>query len=430
MPFPIKSLPVLQNYSCHACGTCCTDYWVPVSDEERQRIAAQGWEGEPGFANVPLFKAYGPFWNRSYRLNQKEGDRCIFLDEKGLCKIHARFGFDAKPFACRLYPYILVPHGNHWRVSLRFACPSVAASKGKPLAEQTADLNAAGAEMEQWRSRPGSPRPDGPGLGDPPPLAGRERVGWEDLHRFTNALTGILRDDTDPLPRRMLRCLALSRFCRNARFEKLTGGRLGEFLELARAAGKADVPRDLGKIPPPTFLGRLLFRTSLALFLRKDQGARRGWRTSNPVGLRWQMFTAMTRMVRGRGKIPALQVGLPDTTFADHEEPLGPLPPEAVAALERYYLIKVEALQFCGPMFYRLPLWDGVEHLVLTLPLIQWLARGYRDLGPLEAIYKGITLVDEHFGYNPRLGHPYHKLGVRILSFREELDRLVAWYSR
>src|SRR5262245_22133267 len=101
MPYPLRNLPVIQNYDCHACGNCCTDYWVPVSDEEKKRIEGQGWENEPALAGQKLFVKYGWF-RRHYRLNQGPGDRCIFLDEKGLCRIHAKFGIDAKPFACRL----------------------------------------------------------------------------------------------------------------------------------------------------------------------------------------------------------------------------------------------------------------------------------------------------------------------------------------
>src|SRR5207247_9454541 len=123
MPFPIRSLPVIQNYDCHACGNCCTDYWVPVSEEERRRIEAQNWQDDPALKGQELFVRFGPPWRRRYRLNQGPGDRCIFLDEKGLCRIHAKFGIDAKPFACRLYPYILVPVGDHWRAVLRVALP-------------------------------------------------------------------------------------------------------------------------------------------------------------------------------------------------------------------------------------------------------------------------------------------------------------------
>ena len=63
-----------------------------------------------------------------YRLNQNAEAACVFLGPGGRCRIHAKFGHDAKPLACRLYPFVLVPAGKRWRVGLRFSCPSVAVS--------------------------------------------------------------------------------------------------------------------------------------------------------------------------------------------------------------------------------------------------------------------------------------------------------------
>ena len=36
MSFPIRHLPVLQNWDCHVCGTCCKEYQVEVSPEEKK----------------------------------------------------------------------------------------------------------------------------------------------------------------------------------------------------------------------------------------------------------------------------------------------------------------------------------------------------------------------------------------------------------
>ena len=56
------------------------------------------------------------------RLNHRKDGACVFLGENNRCRIHARYGAEAKPLACRLYPFVLVPTGERWRVGLRFAC--------------------------------------------------------------------------------------------------------------------------------------------------------------------------------------------------------------------------------------------------------------------------------------------------------------------
>ena len=422
---PVRHLPTIQNWDCHQCGTCCSDYWVPISDEERERIEAQGWDREPDFQGEKLFVKYGPPWRRRYRLNQRDGDRCIFLSDDGLCRIHAKFGIDAKPFACRLYPYILVPVGDHWRVSLRFACPSAAANWGRSLEHAQPSLNQLAQELIKW-DRARFAEATGNELLPPPPLTGGERVDWHDLQQFASAVSAILQDRKDPLPRRMLRCLAMGRLCQQARFTKIRRGRLREFLELLSAAVNAEVPRDWKSMDPPSWIGRVLFRSSLVIFLRKDQGARRGVSKKGRLAL----VRAISQMIRGSGPLPQLQLGLPRQAIEDFEVPLGSLSPETEAALERYYQVKVESLQFCGRTNFDLPFWEGFTTLALTLPMILWLARGYMDLGQLEAVHRSITVIDENFGYNPLLGRPRHRLAMRILMFRHELDRLIAWYGR
>jgi hypothetical protein len=148
------------------------------------------------------------------------------------------------------------------------------------------------------------------------------------------------------------------------------------------------------------------------------------------VTLRLALMSAMWRMVRGAGPIPPLQIGLPEKTFAQFEQPMGPWTAASQEALERYYLIKTESLQFCGASYYGASFWAGFEALALTLPMISWLARGFRELEQPQAIHKAITVIDEHFGYNPRLGQAAHRFAVQILGLRQELDRLIAWYAR
>jgi lysine-N-methylase len=426
MAKPIRALPVIQNWDCHACGNCCTDYVVPLSEEERARLTAQGWDKEPGFENVPIFVRHSPwwqFWRKRYRLNQRAGDRCVFLDDKGLCRIHAKFGYDAKPFACRLYPYILVPMDDHWRVSLRYACPSAAANKGRPLEVQTDDLKKYAQEMETWDETPAEstarPRPE-------PLLQAGQCVGWKELDRFIEALIARMEDRRDPIPRRWLRMVGLARTCQEAKFDKLAGSRLREFLDLVATATDVETPRDLAQVEPPGWIGRVLFRTTLAVYLRKDSGLRQGVAGRGRLAL----VAAMARMARGVGRIPELQKGLPDMTFAEFEHPLGPLTEAGEEALRRYYVVKLRSGQFFGPPHYHFSFWEGVAALALTLPAILWLARGYQALGATEAIHKAITVIDENFGYNPLLGQIRQRLSLRILLARGELDRLIAWYGR
>lgn len=419
-------MPLVQNWDCHACGNCCTDYQVPVTAAERARIVDQGWQNEADFQHRPLFVRSSPwwrFWNKEYRLNQVAGDRCIFLNDQGLCRIHAKFGFQTKPFACRLYPYILVPAGNEYRLSLRYACPSAAANKGRPVAQQVAELKELAEELTTW----GRPAGAGPApIEPPPPLRGRTRLDWPELQALLDALIAIINDSQDPLPRRWLRVLKLVEFLLRAQFGDLRGGEFRKLLMLLLPTVSAEVPRDLERLGPPSWIGRVLFRVTVAIYLRKDSGVRIGVARRGRVALAWSMW----RMLRGRGRLPDLQNGLPDVSFTELEEPLGPLTEESVEALTRYYSVKLEALQFCGPAFFGLPFEEGLWALAMTLPAVLWLARGWRNLGQPACVHKALTVIDENFGYNPLLGQLRQRWSMRILASRGELQRVLAWASR
>jgi lysine-N-methylase len=104
--------------------------------------------------------------------------------------------------------------------------------------------------------------------------------------------------------------------------------------------------------------------------------------------------------------------------------------PEMDEALERYYLVKLNSLQFCGPPNFGLPILAGLESLILTLPMILWLRRSFTDLEPAQGVARAIQIVDDHFGGDPMLGLPYIQYLMRKLTERREVEKLVAWYSR
>ena len=91
---------------------------------------------------------------------------------------------------------------------------------------------------------------------------------------------------------------------------------------------------------------------------------------------------------------------------------------------------RLHSLQFAGPTNFRMSFWDGLESLVLTFPAIAWLSRAFGDRPRKEAVIQALRIVDDSFGYHPLLGSSRQKLAIRILSFRGEIPRLIAWYSR
>ncbi len=250
---------------------------------------------------------------------------------------------------------------------------------------------------------------------------------WSDLFIFAEGLALILSQQNDPIERRLRKCLAVAKLCRKAKFDKITGKRLEEFLGIVIGALDDEVPAGLEKVPPPTWVGRVLFRQVLALYARKDQGPHRG----NASRSRWNLLKAATGFARGKGKVPQLNALLPDTTFEKLEDPAGPLPAESEQILERYFLVKVHSLQFAGLTNFHRSFWDGLESLILSYPITMWLTRAFSQTMPRQdAMVRALRIADDSFGFHPLLASGRQKFAQRILSFRDEIPRLVAWYAR
>ncbi|MFO0925722.1 MAG: YkgJ family cysteine cluster protein [Gemmataceae bacterium] len=422
MAYPIRTLPVLQNWDCQATGTCCKEYRVTLSDDEVERIREQGWTRDD-LGGLEPTRQFGPPWRRQVQLNHHADGSCVFLSPEGRCRIHERFGYETKPLPCRLFPFVLVPAGDHWRVGMRYACPSAAANRGRALPEHGPDLRQFADGLARREKL--DPQPDG-SLTPPPRQDRGGRLDWPDTLRLVDALVRLIRNGKDPVERRVRKCLYLADQMRQAKLDTIQGARLGELLDLLTSAADSETPAAPTQLPPPGWIGRILFRQAAALFTRKDHGPNRGLASRGRIAL----MKAALRFTRGAGSVPRLHAALPETTFEELETPRGPLPAAAEAVLERYYTVKVGSIQFCGPASFGLPFWEGFEALAVTLPLVLWVARMVRDVAPAEAVTRALVVVDDHVGFNRVLASTRQRLSFQILARTGQLSRLIAWYSR
>jgi len=389
-----------------------------ITDEEKRRIEALDLANDPEVAPKPWFAPVGR-GSKNWTLRHRPDGGCVFLTTGNHCRLQERFGADVKPFVCRLFPFVLIPAGNHWRVGMRFSCPSAAANSGRPVADAEKDLVHLSHLLEQHVGRSADSAP-------PPVLQAGQQLSWPDVCRLVEVLVEIVQDRSDRLERRLRKCLAVSRVCGQTQFDRLQGNKLSKYLRAVRGGVEPEVPREPADLPPPDRLvGGVVFRVLLAIFARRDCD---GYRAKS-IRRRLGRVLAGWRFARGRGQVPRVNEFLPETTFEEVERSPG-MPPEIDETLERYYVVKLNSLQFCGPPNFDLPLLTGLESLVLTLPMILWLGRAFTGLSPVKAVEQAIQLVDDHFGGDPMLGLPHVRFSMGLLAQRGELEKLVAWYSR
>ena len=423
------TLPTIQNWSCHNCGGCCRQHAIEITEEERQRILAQGWTEKDGTpTGNALFEWHaGPPWAKRYQLAHQADGACVFLDERGLCRIHAKFGEAAKPLACRIYPYAFHPDGKKITVSLRFSCPSVVANRGRTMSQNADEIKQLARAVV----------PDGHDKMPPPAISARERVEWPDFLRFIDAIDATLAATDVPIALKLQRVLFWLNLVEQSRFDKLSSARLTEFLDLIRQAADDELPNaktsevlKTSEVSSPGSVARVQFRLLAAQYARKDTAAdlAAGWRG------RWKLFRAATRFARGTGHVPVLQSVFREVPFESLEQPFG-FPAESEELWTRYFRVKVQGMHFCGAAFYDLPLVEGFQSLALIFPATLWIARWLaasqdrQQLAP-DDVARALTISDHHHGYSPLFGSFGFRRRVRTLAQLGEIPKLIDWYTR
>ena len=296
--------PGVQRFDCSGCGDCCRGrFGINVSEDDRKRIEAQGWTDEDlGLGGEPLFTQRGDGTHLAHRAD----GACIFLDDKNLCRIHGKFGSDAKPVACRLYPFKLIPVGSQVRVDIRFDCPSVAGNVGNLIPTHR-------EELQKLLKAIAVDRDENLPI---PTLYGNQKMTWAKLCRITETFERVLWDVSLDLTRRVTACVNLSAVLRSPRVCGLEPKALGDFLdEVASGVQQTAATDDLQRHSPHP-LERAIFRLMLNAHARYDHvGEREVGHVPHAdinAHARWQ-----------GGHTSLLRAGFPRLAFSDMEAARG-----------------------------------------------------------------------------------------------------------
>jgi lysine-N-methylase len=372
---------------------------IELSDEEKRRIEGQGWTIADGVDPLRMIVVE----KGRFRLGHQSDGACVFLDAAGRCRIHSRFGEPAKPRAQKLV------------VGVRFSCPSAAANSGQPLASQLPALN----EIARLVA------PEGFAELPAPAILQEAGLDWPDFMRFVSWLDKAMSSENQPVSLKLRRALHWLGAVEKAGFDQISGREADEILGALSQNAAAELPAAAVASALPTRMGRLLFRTLVFTYARRDsiQNLKAG------AGYRVRMLWAMLQFARASGRVPGLIPGLQPVEFADLEKSFGALPSGAEATLTRFFRVKIQSLHFCGRAFYGLPLIEGFQNLALLFPVILWLARwqaaaeGRSNISEAD-IERAISLADHHHGYSPILASAWSRQRVRLLARRDDISRL------
>jgi lysine-N-methylase len=414
---PIVSLAVReQQYTCHGCGNCCRDFTVQLRPDDLERLEEQGWAeslGEP----VTI-----EFRGTTY-LRQREDGACIFLQDDGLCRIHAAHGFEAKPVACQLFPFTLTPVEGSVQMGVNFACQSVLESRGAELRTHIDELR-----------RMASALPEIEPTTRPPRLTDRLRAETAEVKSLTAALDGWLRRDDIDLPVRLDGLAWIVSSLAAAKLENVRGDRFRDLLDVL--VGALPVELDFHPLAPPTTRQRRMLR--LAVFARTEDPRLGTIARQGRWGTTFAQLGRSRRFKSGRGRAPVIGAGWPDDTRLEAIDGIAPASGDAAAMIDdlltRYLRATILGGRAWGAGYYAWTIVNGLQAMVLNIASVGWLARLHaaghdRDAIDLPGVQAALGRVDRTAGRAPWLGSAAERLRLRYLAGGDGYRRLVAAYA-
>jgi lysine-N-methylase len=390
---PDIHLPPGLRYSCIQCGDCCRTLEVTMTEPEHERLAEHDWAATlADYRHDRYLRRIRRGRGRQrWRLRPLKTGACRFLTDDNLCRVHAVLGYDAKPFAGRLFPFTfsVTPAGVF--VGCRFNCPAVVRGEGLPLEEQRRDIE----RLYREYARVYEPRREP----DRVRFFGRFGLGWRDILRIEDQLRAFLLLHDLPIPLRLLACRALVRQFVSGSLSTGRDARVGADPDaiLRTLAGSA------GSVPAPGPMERVFFRLLAAAFLGAELPSFREMPFTRRLGVRLGRVLGRFCDALGARKMPLPGTGnavpLRDVAKVDTRE----IDETSTAMLERYFVGKLSSQSFFGLSFFGRSFAEGIEFLACTHAVLLRVAAAHavaagRHAPNADDVEYAIRQID--FGYN------------------------------
>jgi hypothetical protein len=363
---------------------------VALREREIAELRGRDWKGDPHVPvdNNPVTVIDG----RPYLAHDANGV-CIYSDpETKLCRVQTRFGYDAKPLGCRLFPFnpaAVLP--GVISCGVRFDCPAVQQNHGSPLTAHREQIVKLSGEM---------------GLADGVEQAALDGLKPDAAARLAESFAELAvgNAQTDPavgsvgllLAARHFRTLGENFLNDRKTMQEILPSLMTKFRE--RAAAQLEDAKLLG------VTDRVLFRSWLANFMRRDEEL-----LDHPHSHRVRRMLQFTAILSGRGNLHNLGVEHPSVPLGDAQlfsrNTLEPSSPAVWDCWRRFMDGRLRALQFFGATLDGMAFFAGAQSLSATFALVSAAAKvraaaAGRAGGRLEAadVEYAVGAVDHAFG--------------------------------
>lgn len=403
-----------QCFSCQSCSRCCRNTIVTLTEEDRRRIDALDFSDE---IDQPVYVRVGKEW----WLNKVDDGSCVLLDQDGLCRIHSQCGPRSKPIACQVFPFcVFCGHDGRRRASLRFDCPSVARSQGRPIAEHAKEVMQLSRQRGHGsRERPGSPqwrRGVTAGQREIEDLVSRFDRWFDDARRsWSQRIAGAIRA-TEQL------AMAPADVSRGKSFDEY----------LARVfRDRENEPAGDGLSPATSRQRRMLRELVFSHTDHTTFGDVRARRMER-LARYWRALRSAHTFRRGKGRVPRSR-GLPTEVRFAGVEAVAPATQDAApiaGLLTRYVRARLQSHRWFGKGYHGWPVIDGLRGLWVSIAVTGWVARWHavgddRRVLCFEDVVRAIGIVDLATLQLPPRRRMTTRLRVEYLSGDDGLLRVM-----
>jgi len=412
-----------SRYRCNRCARGCRTFLVPLRQGEREEIEAlEDWRKTLGVEE--LFVHHKAAGKQGIGLAKHADGRCVFLGSDNLCEIHRRHGHQTKPFACRLYPFVLTPVAGKMRVGLRFDCPAVAQNEGEALSDYHKGLKSLAGEL---MAAAGAQV-----ISSVPELTRGVQVSPDRFETINESLMKMVTSDVLPLSQRLHWMRMFLDTLSRIKWQDVPDEDFKNMITILNGELLAQIENQPLKRQKPAprarkLLGQIFFvlcQSSTVVTTSRE-------RLAEKMKKRMKDARAVRHLSRITGQLPKIHADWPDCDLAQLEESFGPWPEDVEQMITRYLICRIGGVGYCGPNFYHYSLVEGARSLLLAVVTIGWMMRieavkAGRKSVTLSDAHVAVMTIDSHLGYSTALSVGPARMRLQFLS--EHLEDLINWY--
>ena len=404
-----------QSYSCISCGHGCRSFMVPVTiDEQRSIMALEDW-----FTSLNVDELFIDLSQPGFQdgaLAKREDKSCVFLGDDNLCLIHKKYGLNAKPKACQLFPFVLTPFNNEFRLSLRFDCTGVCQSTSGDLRSNLKDINRLANQIYPSQSNNYSVQKTTPFI------HGKISISADKIDTINNAILDKIIEFKLPVKDIVIWLAVISNHLQKVKWANVSDSDFSGLLSLLIDGTYSEVTNSNYEATPLNTKARALFGQILYILCQGPEVITCS-KTSMVSKIRKRLKAASEIKVFGndKGPVPQLWENWNNLDFSDFECSFGNLSDETNALLYRYLINRIAGINYCGLSFYNYSLTEGLQSLALSISAIGWLARVNAKLEKRNSyihddFIKAVMVVDSNNGYGTALNAGSARLRLRYLQ--------------